>query len=125
MQFLHPEHDARLELTLEDVFLLPQYFDGVSRLEVDLVPADFAGSSNPVVSANMNAVTGKRMAETVARYGGLGVLPQDMDVDTVRRIVRHIKSCDPRYDTPLTVSPVARDRLRHPLARDRVHVGRD
>ena len=105
MRFLHPEHDAELELALEDVFLTPGYYDGVSRLDVDLRPADFKGGSHPIVSANMNAVTGKRMAETMARFGGLGVLPQDMDLETVRRIVRHIKSADPRYDTPLSVSP--------------------
>lgn len=121
MRFLHPERDAQLELALEDVFLLPQYFDGGSRLDVDLTPTDFPGSSNPVVSANMNAVTGKRMAETVARYGGLGVLPQDMDVPTVRRLARHIKGCDPRYDTALTVTPRASLRDVLGIIRKRSH----
>jgi len=107
MQFLHPEHDRHLELALEDVFLVPRYFDGTSRLDVDLTPDDFAGGAHPIVSANMNGVTGKRMAETMARFGGLGVLPQDMDLKTVERIVRHIKGADPRYDTALSVSPEA------------------
>src|SRR6266542_3551594 len=105
MRFLHPERDETLELSLDDVFITPGYFEGTSRLDTDLRPADFPGGSHPVVSANMNAVTGKRMAETMARFGGLGVLPQDMDPDTVERIVRHIKSADPRYDTPLSVLP--------------------
>jgi IMP dehydrogenase len=105
VRFLHPERDATLELSLDDVFLNPGYFDGASRLDVDLRPVDFAGSAHPVVTANMNAVTGKRMAETVARFGGLGVLPQDMDLETVARIVRHIHAADPRYDTPLEVTP--------------------
>jgi IMP dehydrogenase len=107
MRFLHPERDEGLELSLDDVFLNPNYFDGASRLEVDLTPVDFPGFANPVVSANMNAVTGKRMAETMARYGGLGVLPQDMDLDTVDRIVQHIRAADPRYDTALSVTPRA------------------
>ena len=102
---MHPERDHHLELSLDDVFLVPGYFDGTSRLAVDLTPVDFHGGSHPIVSSNMNAVTGKRMAETMARFGGLGVLPQDMDLDTVERIVKHIKSVDPRYDTPLAVSP--------------------
>ncbi|MDC0747298.1 GuaB1 family IMP dehydrogenase-related protein [Polyangium mundeleinium] len=110
MRFLHPERDENLELALEDVFLTPGYFEGVSRLDVDLRPVDFPGGSHPIVSANMNAVTGKRMAETMARFGGLGVLPQDMALDTTERIVGHIKSADPRYDTPLVVSP--RESLR-------------
>ncbi len=107
VRFLHPERDELLELALEDVFLVPHRFDGTSRLETDLTPVDFAGGCHPVVSANMNAVTGKRMAETMARYGGLGVLPQDMELATVRRIVAHIRQADPRYDTPLWVSPRA------------------
>ncbi len=104
MKFLHPERDNSLELSLDDVFIVPSYFDGTSRMNVNLVPRDFGGSSNPIVAANMNAVTGKRMAETMARYGGIGVLPQDMDLTTVERIVRHIKQANPVYDTPLTVT---------------------
>ena len=121
MRFLHPERDAQLELSLEDVFLLPDYYDGVSRLDVDLSPCDFAGSSHPIVSANMNAVTGKRMAETIARYGGLGVLPQDMELSLVRRIVAHIKRCDPRYDTALSVRPQATLRDVLGIIRKRSH----
>ncbi len=121
MRFLHPEHDRHLELSLDDVFLVPNYFDGTSRLEVDLTPLDFPGGSHPAVSANMNGVTGKRMAETMARYGGLGVLPQDMDLQTVDRIVRHIKGADVRYDTPLTVRPDATLRDIAGLIRKRAH----
>lgn len=107
MRFLHPERDSQLELTLDDVFLVPNRFDGTSRRDVDLTPDDFPGGAHPVVSANMNAVTGKRMAETMARFGGLGVLPQDMELGTVRRIVTHIKGAHPRHDTPLVVAPTA------------------
>jgi IMP dehydrogenase len=107
MRFLHPEHDEPLELALDDVFLCPSYFDGVSRLSVDLTPRDFLGGSHPLVSANMNAVTGKRMAETMARFGGLGVLPQDMEPRTAERIIRQIKAADARYDTALVVKPDA------------------
>lgn len=105
MRFLHPNRDEELELATDDVFLTPGYFEGTSRLDTNLAPNDFAGGSHPIVSANMNAVTGKRMAETMARFGGLGVLPQDMALDTVDRIVRHIHAADPRYDTALEVSP--------------------
>lgn len=51
----------------------------------------------------MNAVSGKRLAETLARYGGLAVLPQDMDIETLKKIVTFIKSADIHYDTPITV----------------------
>lgn len=121
MRFLHPERDPSLELSLDDVFLVPNYFEGSSRLDVDLRPPDFEGGSHPVVSANMNAVTGKRMAETMARYGGFGVLPQDMALETVERIVRHIKAADPQFDTPLSVSENATLRDVQGIIRKRAH----
>ncbi|MDX2091386.1 MAG: GuaB1 family IMP dehydrogenase-related protein [Kofleriaceae bacterium] len=121
MRFLHPEHDEQLELSTDDVFLNPSYFDGGSRLDTDLSPPDFACGSHPIVSANMNAVTGKRMAETMARFGGLGVLPQDMALDTVDRIVKHIRAADTRYDTALSVSPRATLRDVQGIIRKRSH----
>lgn len=121
MRLLHPESDEHRELSLEDVFLVPGYFAGTSRLDVDLTPYDFPGGSLPLVSANMNAVTGKRMAETMARYGGMGVLPQDMDLSTVQRIVQHIKRADPRFDTPLEVTPDATLRDVQGIIRKRAH----
>lgn len=121
MKFLHPERDEALELATEDVFLSPDYWDGASRLDTDLTPPDFAGGSHPIVSANMNAVTGKRMAETMARFGGLGVLPQDMAEGTAARIIAHIRAADPRYDTALAVAPTATVRDVQGIIRKRSH----
>jgi IMP dehydrogenase len=121
MRFLHPEYDSVRELSLRDVFIVPGYYEGRSRTEVDLRPPDFSGGSHPVVSANMNAVTGKRMAETMARYGGLGVLPQDMAPETISRIVEHIKGADPRFDTALVVTPQATLRDVQGIIRKRAH----
>ncbi len=121
MRFLHPERDSQLELALEDVFIVPSYFDGLSRLDVDLRPDDGLGGSHPVVSANMNAVTGKRMAETMARYGGFGVLPQDMTLETVERIVKHLHEAHTRFDTALTVTPDAPLRDVQSIIRKRAH----
>lgn len=121
MRFLHPERDEHLELSTDDVFLNPGFFEGGSRLDADLSPTDFACGSHPIVSANMNAVTGKRMAETMARFGGLGVLPQDMAIETVERIVKHIHAADARYDTALAVSPRATLRDVQGIIRKRSH----
>ncbi|MBI2378430.1 MAG: GuaB1 family IMP dehydrogenase-related protein [Deltaproteobacteria bacterium] len=121
MRFLHPSHDDQLELSLDDVFIVPGMWDGGSRLEVDLTPDDFPGGCHPAVSANMNAVTGKRMAETMARLGGIGVLPQDMELRTVERIVNFVKSADPRYDTAVEVTPDATLRDVIGLYRKRSH----
>jgi IMP dehydrogenase len=121
MRFLHPERDAELELSLDDVFLVPGRFDGGSRQQVDLTPPDFTGGSHPIVAANMNAVTGKRMAETMARYGGLGILPQDMTLETASRIVAHIKQASARFDTALEVGPDASLRDVQGIIRKRSH----
>jgi IMP dehydrogenase len=45
------------------------------------------------------------MAETVARRGGLAVLPQDIPVDVVADVVSWVKSRDLVYDTPITLGP--------------------
>jgi len=91
------------ELTYEDVFLFQNYFDGKSRLEMDVTPTVSFGTHIPIVTSNMNAVSWKRLAETLARYWGLVVLPQDMDLETLKRIVKFIKNADIHYDTPITV----------------------
>ena len=58
-----------------------------SRFDVDLATIDGTGTTIPLVVANMTAVAGRRMAETVARRGGLAVLPQDIPPDVVRDVV--------------------------------------
>lgn len=44
------------------------------------------------------------MAETMARVGGLGVLPQDMELDVMRRIISEVRGAHVKYDTPITVT---------------------
>jgi IMP dehydrogenase len=53
----------------------------------------------------MTAVAGRRMAETVARRGGLTVLPQDIPLDVIEMVVEHVKSRHPVFETPITLSP--------------------
>ncbi|MPZ66519.1 MAG: GuaB1 family IMP dehydrogenase-related protein [Pseudonocardiaceae bacterium] len=104
MQFLddrRPGHD----LTYDDVFLMPSRSDVTSRFDVDLATVDGSGTTVPLVVANMTAVAGRRMAETVARRGGLVVLPQDVDPAAVGEIVRWVKSRHLVLDTPLTLRP--------------------
>ncbi len=104
MRFLQntpPNYD----LTYNDVFLLPGYTDLSSRFAVDLTTPDHIGTTIPIVVSNMNAVAGKRMAETMARRGGLTVLPQDLSLPALESTVKYIKSRHPIYETPLTLSP--------------------
>ncbi|MEK7102603.1 MAG: IMP dehydrogenase, partial [Patescibacteria group bacterium] len=102
MRFLHPE-DEHKEVTYDDVFLVPQYSDASSRMDADLTPVDGIGTTIPIVVANMTAVAGRRMAETVARRGGLVILPQDMPIDRVREVVSYVKSRHPVFETPVVL----------------------
>ena len=103
MRFL-PGHTATTDLTYGDVFLVPSRSDITSRFDVDLSTGDGTGTTVPIVVANMTAVAGRRMAETVARRGGLVVLPQDVPGDVVAEVVASVKSRHPVVETPVVVS---------------------
>ncbi len=93
------------ELTYDDVFLVPARSGVASRFDVDLAGDDGSGTTIPLVAANMTAVSGRRMAETLARRGGLVVLPQDLPLDALRATVLDVKSRHPVHETPVTLSP--------------------
>ena len=95
-----PGHD----LTYNDVFVVPNRSDVTSRFDVDLSTADGTGTTIPVVVANMTAVAGRRMAETVARRGGIVVLPQDLPLEAVRQTVDFVKSRELVADTPVILT---------------------
>jgi GMP reductase len=95
------------DLAYSDAFLVPNRSSVVSRLDVSLRTCDGSGTTIPVISANMTAVSGRRMAETIARRGGLAVLPQDIPADVVADVVSWVKNRDLVYDTPLTLGPDA------------------
>ncbi|HME63647.1 MAG TPA: GuaB1 family IMP dehydrogenase-related protein [Streptosporangiaceae bacterium] len=104
MRFLNgtvPEYD----LTYSDVFMVPSRSGVGSRLDVDLGTTDGSGATIPIVTANMTAVSGRRMAETVARRGGLAVLPQDIPTDVVADVIAWVKSRDRVVETALTLAP--------------------
>ncbi|TDU87539.1 IMP dehydrogenase [Kribbella voronezhensis] len=104
MRFLG-ERVPEQDLTFNDVFLVPNRSAVSSRLDVDLSTGDGTGASIPVVAANMTAVSGRRMAETIARCGGLAVIPQDIPVEVVTEVVSWIKQRHTIYDTPLVMTP--------------------
>ncbi|MFL0565748.1 GuaB1 family IMP dehydrogenase-related protein [Microbacterium sp. 179-I 1D1 NHS] len=95
------------DLTYSDVFLVPRRSDVTSRLDVDLSPNDGTSATIPLVASNMNSVTGPRLAATLARRGGLAVLPQDMALQDVDAGIRWVKEQPVRWDTPLVLPPEA------------------
>jgi IMP dehydrogenase len=92
-------------LTYDDVFMIPTRSDVGSRFDVDLSTSDGSGTTIPLVVANMTAVAGRRMAETMARRGGLAVLPQDIPVPVLRDVVTWVKGRHHVIETALTLSP--------------------
>ena len=104
MRFLHdaaPPHD----LTYDDVFMVPRHSTVASRYDVDLATNDGTGATLPLVVANMTAIAGKRMAETVARRGGITVIPQDIPIPVVADVVAFVKSRHLVFDTPIELRP--------------------
>ena len=93
------------DLTYSDVFMVPRRSAVSSRLDVNLASTDGIGTTLPLVVANMTAVSGRRMAETVARRGGIAILPQDIPAEVVAAVVGKVKRSHPVYDTPVTVDP--------------------
>jgi IMP dehydrogenase len=104
VRFLHgaaPAHD----LTYSDVFMAPRRSDLGSRLDVDLATTDGTGTTIPIVVANMTAVAGRRMAETVARRGAIAVIPQDIPIEVVADVVSWVKQRHLVHDTAITLGP--------------------
>ena len=94
-------------MTYEDVFLVPSRSQIASRMDVDLSSQDGPGTTIPLVVANMTAISGRRMAETIARRGGMAVIPQDIPLQIVSEVIKWVKERDTFFDTPVTLSPNA------------------
>ncbi|AXK33344.1 GuaB1 family IMP dehydrogenase-related protein [Streptomyces armeniacus] len=104
MRFLNDQRPP-YDLTYDDVFMVPSRSAVGSRHGVDLSAPDGTGTTIPLVVANMTAVAGRRMAETVARRGGLVAIPQDIPVEVVAEVVGWVKQRHLVYDTPITLDP--------------------
>jgi IMP dehydrogenase len=93
------------DLTYDDVFMVPSHSAVTSRMNVDLSSHDGTGTTIPIVVANMTAISGRRMAETVARRGGIAVIPQDIHLEVVTDVISWVKARHLVFDTPVTLSP--------------------
>jgi IMP dehydrogenase len=94
-------------LTFDDVLLAPQRSPIRSRGEVDvasmLTPA--LRLSIPILSANMDTVTEWRMAVSMARAGGIGVLHRFMTIEQQVRQVEKVKRAQGlMHENPHTVA---------------------
>lgn len=104
MKFLN-DMQPTTDLTYNDVFMVPSRSQVGSRMGVDLTTQDGSGTTIPLVVANMTAVAGRRMAETVARRGAIAIIPQDVPTDIVAQTIAQVKGSHLVFDTPITVKP--------------------
>jgi IMP dehydrogenase len=104
MRFLNDQQPP-YDLTYDDVFMVPGRSAVGSRQGVDLASPDGSGTTIPLVVANMTAIAGRRMAETVARRGGLVVIPQDIPIDVVTEVTGWVKRRHLVLDTPIMLAP--------------------
>ena len=75
------------------------------RMDVDLTAPDQTGTTIPLVVANMTAITGRHMAETVARRGAIAEIPQEIPIEIVADVISWVKSRHLIFDTPVTLNP--------------------
>ncbi len=70
-------------LTFDDVLLIPSYNDISSRSNVDTSArlGDHHTLGLPVISANMDSVTGYNMAIAMTKAGGMGILHRFMSIE--------------------------------------------
>jgi IMP dehydrogenase len=100
---LEGEEDSRMArsfvLELAEKYNIGGQF---SRDDVDLTPR--GGLANtPMVIANMNNVSGRRMAEAIARVGGIAAIPQDKTDKEIEGIVDYMRTRHPLYETPVQI----------------------
>jgi IMP dehydrogenase len=107
------ETSPRHDLTYSDVFLVPSRSSVGSRMGVSLKPGDGTAATIPLVASNMNSVTGPRLAASLARRGGLGVLPQDLNRDTMDAAISWVRSQPSDLDSAIFLSPT--DSVEHAL----------
>ncbi|MGY0056887.1 GuaB1 family IMP dehydrogenase-related protein [Streptomyces sp. LZ34] len=104
MRFLNDQQPP-YDLTYDDVFMVPSRSAVGSRQDVNLSSPDGSGTTIPLVVANMTAIAGRRMAETVARRGGMVVIPQDIPLDVVTDVLGWVKRRHLVLDTPIVLGP--------------------
>ena len=96
--------EPSLGLTFDDVLLIPKFSRLSSRQEADVSTA-IAPTMRlevPIISANMDTVTGREMAWHMAQLGGLGVLHRFMTIEDQAADVRWLRQAVP--DRPIAAA---------------------
>lgn len=95
-------------LTFNDVLLKPNKTSIKSRSDIDIrtkLSRNIA-LNIPIISANMDTVTESRMAKTMARYGGIGIIHRFLTIDSQVKEVEKVKRAESIIiENPYTLTP--------------------
>jgi len=104
-----PWPELQVGLTFDDVLLVPRRSDLLPRE----VAVDTRFSRNvplhiPIASAAMDTVTEWRLAVTLAREGGIGIIHRNLDVEgQIREVDKVKRSANGVIEDPVTLGPEA------------------
>src|SRR3989344_6027034 len=106
----NPKSKIELGLSFDDVLLVPQYSNIVSRKLIDLT-ARFSRNIKlniPIVSANMDTVTESHMAIAMAREGGIGIVHRFLSInDQVAEVIKVKRAENLLITDPVSISASA------------------
>ena len=95
-------------ITYDDVLLVPQYSDIISRTEVDLATEFGKGVelSLPIISSPMDTVTEHKMAIELALQGGIGIIHCNNSIEEQVEQVMKVKTFQNGFITsPILLGP--------------------
>ncbi|AQP46115.1 IMP dehydrogenase [Tessaracoccus flavus] len=104
-----PRPFAALGLTFDDVLLQPNQSDIIpSEVDTGTQLTKRIRLNVPLVSAAMDTVTESRMAISMAREGGIGILHRNLSIEQQAHMVDQVKRSEAgMVSEPVTVSPDA------------------
>lgn len=105
-------------LTFDDVLLVPRRSSVASRSSVDTSAqlTRHLRLSIPIISANMDTVTGAEMAVALARLGGIGAIHRFMTIERQAEEVRRVKRAESTVvDAPAWIPPATSIAAAHSL----------
>lgn len=91
MNHIFPQKISYKEgLSYDDVLLIPRYSEVESRSEVDLTTKISPNLTLkiPLITTKMDSVTGVKMARTIGKIGGIGILPRFETIDSQAQKVK-------------------------------------
>ncbi len=90
-------------LTFDDVLLVPDYSEVLpDEVDVKTCLTPSISLNVPIISAAMDTVTESRMAISIARAGGIGIIHKNMSIEEQRKEVEKVK----KSESGMIVDPV-------------------